>query len=117
MGSLPSPVNLVTPGQPLVGTGSVNVIGPNLTRAGLYVFNPGNTNVIWITPQTTAQTPLNPGGQNNPAVVGGAGCIPIQPQQGLMLGPPNNMPNFTNGLNAIASAGSNNPFTIWEFYP
>jgi hypothetical protein len=83
---------------------------------GIYLFNPNVSTVIWVCPQNGPQTPLNPGGVNLPAAVNGAGSIPLQPQQGLMLGPPNNMPPFTNGLNAIC-ATPGTPVTIWEFYP
>lgn len=102
--TVPSP----TVYTPTVGAVSAQVIPANLTRRGLFVFNPGNV-VIWICPAT------NNAGMAVPAVIGGAGSIPIQPQQGLMLGDDGSTPPFTNALVAIASPGGQ-PFTIWEFY-
>lgn len=102
--TVPSP-NVYTP---TVGAVSAQVIPQNLTRRGIFVFNPGNV-VIWVCPALTAT------GTPQAAVIGGAGSIPIQPQQGLMLGDNGSTPPFTAALNAIASPGGQ-PFTIWEFY-
>ena len=103
MSTVPSPANIVAS----IGPASTVVVGANLTRMGLFVFNPSGV-VIWVCPSTTNT------GQAQAAVVGGAGSIPIQPQQGLMLGG-SAMPPFTNGLNAISASGTN-PLTVWEFY-
>ena len=103
--TLPSPVVA----NALVGSSaSIQVVPVNLTRQGLYVFNPSAV-VIWVCPATTAA------GIAVPAAVSGSGSIPVQPQQGLLLGP-RTMPQFTAALNAIAVSGSNNPLSIWEFY-
>jgi hypothetical protein len=80
----------------------------NLQRAGLYVFNPSATVTLWITPQ-------NPFAPTTPAVANGAGCIAIQPLQGVMFGPPNT-PAWSNGMNAIASSAGSNIIVILEFY-
>ena len=99
-----------------VGTLSSTVLQPNISRLGVYLFNPSATVIIWVAPLTQPQTPGSPGGPANPAVVNGTGSIPIQPQQGLMLGAgASGMPPFTNGLNAICGTPST-PLTIWEFY-
>jgi hypothetical protein len=95
-----SPAALVTPP---VGAVSIAVAQQNLSRVGLYVFNPSATITLWVSPTGT------------PALVGGSGSIAVQPLQGIVLGAPN-MPPWTNGLNAISSGGSN-PITILEFVP
>lgn len=95
-----SPAALITP---VVGGVSVNVAQQNLSRLGLYVFNPSATITLWVAPTGTT------------AVVNGAGSIAVQPLQGVVLGAPN-MPPWTTGLNAISSGGSN-PITILEFKP
>jgi hypothetical protein len=101
MGStFPSPAALVTP---LVDGSSVTVANQNLTRLGLYVFNPSNSVTLWVSPTGT------------PAVVNGAGSQAVQPLQGIMLGPPN-VPPWNTGLNAI-SGGGPIPITVLEFYP
>ncbi len=96
----PSPNALPTP---LVGTVSVAVAAANTQRAGLYVFNPSAANTLWVAPTGTV------------AAVNGTGSIAIQPLQGQMFGPPNT-PVWTNGINAIASAGASNVIGILEFY-
>ncbi len=96
----PSPNALATPP---VNTVSVVVAGPNLQRAGLFVFNPSQTVTLWVSPTGT------------PAVANGAGSITIQPSQGVMFGAPNTPP-WTNGMNAIASIGGNNAISILEYY-
>jgi hypothetical protein len=96
----PSPNELVTPN---VSNTSVQVAPVNLTRSGLYVFNPSASVTLTITPLGTA------------AVSGGPG-IAIQPQQGQFLGPPN-MPAWTNGMNAIASSAGTNVICLLEFLP
>ena len=102
MGSFtPSPVTIVTP---LVGTVSIAVAPLNLSRLGLYVFNPSATLTLWISPLGT------------PAVVNGAGSVAVQPLQGIVLGAPN-MPPWTAGANAIYSGAGPNPITLLEFYP
>ena len=102
MSTFPSPAALNTPN---VSNVSVTVAQQNATRLGLYVFNTSSTVTIWVAPLPT------------PAVVGGSGSIAIQPLQGVMLGPPGEMPPFLQGLNAIASAAGVNALTVWEFYP
>lgn len=99
--TFPSPVALTTP---LVDSVSIVVARQNLTRLGLYVFNPNSAVTLWVAPTGTA------------AAVNGAGSIAVQPLQGIMLGPPN-MPAWNTGLNAIASSGPTNPITVLEFYP
>src|SRR5215831_1949190 len=98
----PSP-NALSP--PVVSNVSVVVAGVQLQRAGLYVFNPSAAVTLWVAPTGT------------PAAVGGPGSIAIQPLQGMMFGPPNNMPPWTAGMNAIASAGGSNNICLLEFYP
>jgi len=89
----PSPTALPTP--TVTSGASIQVCGINPTRAGLYVFNPSSANTLWIAPLGTT------------AAVAGVGCIAIQPLQGQMFGPPGTPP-WTNGMNAIFSAGSGN---------
>jgi hypothetical protein len=101
--SYPSPSAILTP---TVSNVSVAVVGVNLTRAGLYVFNPSATVTLWVAPITPAGTL---------AVANGAASITIQPLQGLMFGPPNT-PSWTNGMNAIASAPGANVIVILEYY-
>lgn len=96
----PSPNALATP---TVGGSSVQVATANLQRVGLYVFNPSPTVTLWVAPTGTN------------AAVNGAGSIAIQPLQGVMFGPPNT-PNWTNGMNAIASSGGSNAISILEYY-
>ena len=100
--TFPSPAALTTP---IVSSSSVQVAAQNLSRLGLYVYNPNSTITIWIAPLGT------------PAIVGGAGSMAIQPLQGLMLGPPGGIPPWTQGLNAIASSAGSNALTLYEFYP
>lgn len=96
----PSPAALTVP---LVGLTSILVAPANDSRLGLYVFNPGANN-IWIAPSNIA------------AAVAGMGSVLLFSQQGIMLGQPGAIPPWTTGLNAIATSGSSNPLTIWEFY-
>jgi len=96
----PSPAAIATP---TVGNAaSVQVATPNLQRAGLYVFNPSAANTLWVSPTGTV------------AAVGGVGSIAIQPLQGQMFGWPT-MATWTNGMNAIFSAGSSQ-ICLLEFY-
>jgi hypothetical protein len=95
----PSPAAL-TP--PTVSNASVAVAGLNLSRIGLYAFNPSSTVTLWVSPS------------NQPAAVNGTCSIAVQPLQGVMLGPPN-MPGWTNGLNAIASSAGPNVISLLEF--
>jgi hypothetical protein len=99
--TFPSPAALITP---LVGTASIAVAAQNLTRLGLYVFNPSATITLWVAPAGKV------------AAVNGSGSIAVQPLQGIMLGPPT-MPGWNNGLNAIASSGAGNAITLLEYYP
>lgn len=87
-----------------VSNTSVAVAPFNLSRAGLYVFNPSSTVTLWVSP-----TGIN-------ATVNGAGSVAVQPLQGVTFGPPNT-PAWTNGMNAIASAPGANVIVILEFYP
>jgi hypothetical protein len=96
----PSPAAL-TPTT--VSNSSVAVAGTNLSRAGLFVFNPSATVTLWVSPS------------NVPAVVNGAGSIAIQPLQGQMFGAPIS-PAWTNGMNAIASAAGTNTIVLLEYY-
>jgi len=98
--TLPSPNAIATP---FVSNASVLVVGSNIVRAGLYVFNPSATVTLWVSPSTI------------PAVVNGAGSVTIQPLQGVMFGPPG-MPSWTGGMNAIASAPGSNVIVLLEFY-
>src|ERR1700679_2777710 len=95
----PSPTAL---GTPNVTNASVQVAPVNLTRSALYVFNPSATVTLWVTPAGST------------AVVGGAGCIAVQPQQGIYFGPPT-MGQWTNGMEAIASAAGTNTICVLEF--
>jgi hypothetical protein len=94
----PSPVPLLSP---WVGAKSTPVANPNPHRIGLYVSNSSLT-TIWVSPAGT------------PAAVNGAGSVPVQPQQGVMFGPPA-MPAWTNGMNAIAPQDGPNVITVLEF--
>lgn len=96
----PSP-NALAP--PTVSNTSVQITGPNLSRAGLYVYNPSATIQIWIAPTGTT------------AAVNGAGSIEIQPLQGQMFGAPNTPP-WTNGMNAVASSAGTNIVVLHEYY-
>jgi hypothetical protein len=98
--TFPSPNALA---EATVGATSVVVAALNLQRAGLYVFNPSGTVTLWVSPAGT------------PAAVNGAGSVAVQPLQGVMFGPPNTPP-WTNGMNAIASAGGSNVIVLLEFY-
>ena len=95
-----SPNALVTPN---VSNVSVAVATYNPSRAGLYVFNPSASVTLWVTALGTA------------AAVLGAGCVAVQPQQGIFFGPPS-MPQWTNGMNAIASSAGSNVICVLEFY-
>lgn len=86
-----------------VSNSSVTVATPNLSRLGLFVFNPSATVTLWVSPTGT------------PAVVNGAGSVAIQPLQGVMFGPPNT-PSWTNGMNAIASSAGSNVIVLLEYY-
>ena len=97
----PSPNALATP---TVSNVSVQVATINLTRAGLYVFNPSGSITLWVAPTGTA------------AAVNGAGSVAIQPYQGVMFGPPG-MPAWTNGMSAIASSAGSNLIGILEYLP
>lgn len=97
----PSPAAIPTP---TVSNASRLVASANLSRAGLYVFNPSSTITLWVAPLGTN------------AVVNGAGSIAIQPLQGLMFGPPGPLPAWTNGMNAIASSAGSNNIVLLEFY-
>ena len=96
----PSPNALVTPN---VSSTSVQVATNNPQRLGLYVFNPSASITLWVTATGTA------------AVVNGAGCVAIQPLQGIFFGPPN-MPSWSNGMFAIASSAGANVICVLEFY-
>lgn len=96
----PSPAAL---SPPTVSNTSVQVAGSNLSRVGLYVFNPSQTITLWVSPTGI------------PATANGAGSITIQPSQGVMFGAPNTPP-WTTGMNAIASQAGNNVIVILEFY-
>ena len=97
----PSPAALA---PPTVSNVSIAVAGVQLQRAGLYVFNPSGTVTLWVSPANVA------------ASVGGPGSIAVQPLQGLMFGPPFNMPPWTNGMNAIADTPGSNKICLLEFY-
>src|SRR5271170_4258184 len=99
----PSPSAL---SPPTVSNSSVLVAIANLTRAGLYVFNPSASVTLWVAPTSPAGTL---------AIANGAGSITIQPLQGIMFGPPNTPP-WTNGMNAIASTGGANVIVLHEYY-
>jgi hypothetical protein len=94
----PSPIAL---NAPKVGSASVPVAAANPHRAGLYVSN-SSTVTLWVSPMGTA------------AAVNGAGSVPVQPQQGVMFGPPA-MPAWTAGMNAIAPQDGPNAITVLEF--
>ena len=96
----PSPTALVTPN---VTNASVQVAPVNLSRAALYVFNPSATITLWVTATGTV------------AAVNGAGCVAVQPQQGIYFGPPT-MGQWTNGMMAIASSAGTNAICVLEFY-
>lgn len=99
--TLPSPNSIATV---TVSNSSVAVAGNNLSRVGVFVFNPSASITLWVAPGSTA------------AAVNGAGSVAIQPLQGVMFGPPNTPP-FTNSMNAIASSAGSNQIVIWEYYP
>src|SRR5882672_6659567 len=94
----PSPVAVLSP---WVGAKSSPVANPNSHRTGLYVSNSSSV-TLWVSPTET------------PAAVNGAGSVPIQPQQGLMFGPPA-MPAWTAGMNAIAAEDGPNVISVLEF--
>lgn len=99
--TLPSPNAITTPN--VTNTASVQVVGPDATRIGLQVFNPNASNDLWVAPTGVA-----------PAV-NGAGSFKVAALTSQMFGPPNSPP-WTNGMNAIASAGATNAITIFEYY-
>jgi hypothetical protein len=94
----PSPIALAAP---KVGSASVPVVAANPHRTGLYVSNSSSV-TLWVAPTGTA------------AAVNGAGSIPIQPQQGVMFGPPA-MPAWTAGMNAVAPQDGPNVISVLEF--
>jgi hypothetical protein len=100
MTTYPSPNAIATP---TVSNASIAVVGTNIVRTGLYVFNPSATVTLWVSPITI------------PAMVNGAGSVTVQPLQFVMFGPPST-PAWTNGMNAIASAPGTNVIVILEFY-
>src|SRR6266849_1697653 len=58
-------------------------------------------------------TPLVGTSSGTVAAVNGTGSVAIQPLQGQMFGPPNT-PVWTNGMNAVATAGASNVIGILE---
>ena len=96
--SHPSPIAVLSP---WVGTKSAPVANPNPHRIGLYVSNSSSV-TLWVSPAGT------------PAVVNGAGSVPIQPLQGVMFGPPA-MPAWTAGMNAVAPHDGQHTITVLEF--
>ena len=97
----PSPNALPTS---TVSNVSVQVASTNPTRSGLYVFNPSASVTLWVTALWTT------------AMVNGTGCVAVQPLQGVFFGPPN-MPQWTSGMNAIASSAGANTICVLEFLP
>lgn len=92
----PSPTALSTPS---VAQTSVSIAGQNLARAGLFIFNPTAAATLWIAPGNTV------------AAANGAGCVAIQPLQGVWF---TDQP-YINSVNAVYDSGTN-PVTVWEFY-
>lgn len=86
-----------------VSNTSTQVAAANPQRIGLQVYNPSASITLWVAPLGTA------------AVVNGSGSVAIQPLQAVMFGPPNT-PNWTQGMNAIASSAGTNPCTVYEYY-
>lgn len=78
---------------------SVQIVGQNLSRRGLYIFNPTSTHTLWIAPGSTV------------AAANGAGCVAVQPLQGIsFVDPP-----FINSVNAVYDAATS-AVTVWEYY-
>jgi hypothetical protein len=100
MSTLPSPIAITTPN--VTNTTSVQVVAANPSRTGLVIFNPNASNDLWVAPTGTT------------AAVNGAGSFKIAALTTQVFGPPN-QPVWTNGINAIASAGGTNVITIFEF--
>lgn len=87
---------------PLVGNVTpVQICPSNPGRISLYVYNPSATVTIAIAPADAT-----------PAVNGQG--ITIPPLTGVALGGPNDYA-FTNAIVAIASAGTTNVVTVWEW--
>jgi hypothetical protein len=99
--TFPSPAALTTPSVTNV---SIQVAPINLSRIGLFVFNPSGTITLWVSPANIA------------AAINGSGSIAVQPLQGIMFGPPTQA-QWTNGMNAIASTAGANAITVLEYYP
>lgn len=95
----PSPAALPTPP---VSNVSIQVAPFNPQRLALYIFNPSPTVTLYVMPLGT------------PAGIGN-GMI-IQPQQGVLFGPPGTGTPWTAGMNAIASSAGSNVIVILEFY-
>lgn len=85
----------------MLGTTSVQIVGQNLTRAGITFANPG-TVTVYVCPALD--------NNGNAVSAGGAGSIPIAPGTYFSL-----VGQCGCAWNAAAASGSNNPFTVLEF--
>lgn len=85
---------------PLVGTVSVQVIGPNAARRGIIFINPSPTRTATVVP-------------GNQAAVAGQGINILPGAQQPFIGD-GNLINFNCGWNAVFDGGANNPLEILE---
>lgn len=104
----PSPV-VIAYGNNIGSVTAITIAQPNLSRSALYVFNPSASAVLWVSPITVFNSVTNAVNQPFPATVG-VGSVPIQPGQGMLFD------GWTNGLSAIASAGTITGAAVWEYY-
>lgn len=89
-----------------LGTTAIVVVAANANRHGILLSNVGLTATIYVYPtaMVTAPTLASTGGALGIA----AGSTVTFPSA--------QFPNFNCGLSAFAGTGTNNPFTVWEFY-
>jgi hypothetical protein len=88
-----------------LSTATSAVIGTSSVRHGLVMHNPGTSNsYIYAANMTPAPSSSNI-----------AGTVVIYPG-GTLSFPSSQMPNINNGFNGFSSTGSNQPFTVIEFF-
>lgn len=90
-----------------LGTSAAVVIAAaNINRHGILLSNVGLTAVVYVYPTAIATTPT---------LASTGGALPIAAGSTVYF-PSAQFPNFNCGLSAFAGTGTNNPFTVWEFY-
>lgn len=88
-----------------LGTTATSIIGSSTTRHGLIFHNPGTANV-YVFPSLTSTSPSS-------TTLGGSLLIAAGSS---VVFPSAQFPNINCGWSAFATTGSNQPFTILEFF-